>query len=114
MALARPEHHPMLAQAHRLRITVDGDVPHGEKAHGCCLGPQVGSGGCDQRTGWRGGKAGGFNDTGFGPAFPTWNELSPHPIILSHGLSISRISPLAANRSLTKLARSIVIGIPRS
>ena len=31
VTLARPEHHAMLAKSHRFRISVDRDVPHGQK-----------------------------------------------------------------------------------
>jgi hypothetical protein len=33
MALPRPKHHAMLAQSDRLRVAVDRDMPHGQKAH---------------------------------------------------------------------------------
>ena len=33
VALSRPEHHAMLAESHRFRISVDRDVPHGQKPH---------------------------------------------------------------------------------
>ena len=33
VALPRPEHHAMLAEAHRFRISVDRDVTHGQKPH---------------------------------------------------------------------------------
>ena len=33
VALARPEHHAMLAESDRFRISVDGDVPDGQKPH---------------------------------------------------------------------------------
>ena len=33
VALARAEHHPMLAEPHRFRVAIDRDMPHREQAH---------------------------------------------------------------------------------
>ena len=33
VALSRPEHHAMLAESYRFRVSVDRDVPYGEKPH---------------------------------------------------------------------------------